>query len=369
MSAINALMTRFNAGEVSKAALARVDVDRIRLTAETQINWMPRKLGSMTMRPGLEYLGSTKSNAEAVLLPFVSSITKKAVLEFTNQLMRIWVGDVVLTRPSVSTTVANGAFSTAEPAGTAWTRSGSGTFTSVISGGDLQLTASALGSEATASQQVTVAVGDRNVLHALRVTVTRGPVQFRVGSSAGGEDKIKETTLRTGVHSLAFTPAGDFHITFSTRQLKRTATVTACTVEASGAVEIPTPYTTAKLDLIRYAQSARDVHCLCEPTAAPHRAPQPELMVNRQICSGGWAVPAPTNRKVRLHAIRHDRQYHHHLGSQFLPAIPCRGDLPAVSDPGAATGHDHRGEQFLRSNSHYRRQECAEDEGDQAQAE
>ena len=93
MSAINALMTRFNAGEVSKSALARVDVDRIRLTAEEQINWMPRKLGSMTMRPGLGYLASTKSDAEARLIPFVSSITKKAILEFTNTVMRIWVDD------------------------------------------------------------------------------------------------------------------------------------------------------------------------------------------------------------------------------------------------------------------------------------
>src|SRR3990170_1225326 len=101
MSAINALMTRFNAGEVSKSALARVDVDRIRLTAETQVNWMPRKLGAMTMRPGLEYLGSTKNETTtpARLVPFVSSITNKAVLEFTNQVMRIWIGDAPLTRP------------------------------------------------------------------------------------------------------------------------------------------------------------------------------------------------------------------------------------------------------------------------------
>lgn len=271
MSSVNALMTRFNAGEVSPAALARVDVDRIRLTAETQINWMPRKLGSMTMRPGLAYLGSTASDATARVLPFVSSVTNKALLEFTNLKMRIWTSDAVLTRPTVSTAVSNGLFSTAEPAGTAWTRSGSGTYTSVISSGALRLTASTLGSEATALQQVTVGASDQNVLHALRVVVSRGPVQFRVGSSSGGEQYIRETTLRTGTHSLAFTPTGNFYIQFSTRQFKRRAIIESCMVEkistgelgSAGEVEITTPYTTAKLDLIRYAQSADVMFLAC----------------------------------------------------------------------------------------------------------
>jgi hypothetical protein len=271
MSAINALMTRFNAGEVSKSALARVDVDRIRLTAEQQINWMPRKLGAMTMRPGLGYLGSTKTENNARLLPFVSSITKKALLEFTNTKLRIWVDDAVLTRPSVNSQVDESAFSAT---GT-WALSGSGSFSSVISGGELKLIASALGSEATAKQQVSVASGDRGVLHALRVVVTRGPVQFRVGNTAGGEEWIKETTLRTGTHSLAFTPKTGFtafHITFSTRQYKREARVTSCSVEAAGAVEITTPYTAPivtdptiadQISLIRYAQSADVMFIAC----------------------------------------------------------------------------------------------------------
>jgi hypothetical protein len=264
MASVNALMTRFNAGEVSKSALARVDVDRIRLTAETQINWMPRKLGSMTMRPGLGYLGSTKSDAQGRLIPFVSSITKKAKLEFTNQLMRIWVDDAVLTRVATSTAaIPDGDFS----ASTGWTLSGSGTFTSAISGGLLRLTASALGSEATAVSAAGNAViaADRTKVHALRVVVTRGPVQFRVGSSSGGEQFVRERTLRTGTHSIAFTPSTNlFYIQFSTRQFKRTALVDSCTLEASGAVEIPTPYTTAKLDLIRYAQSADVMFIACQ---------------------------------------------------------------------------------------------------------
>ena len=74
MTLQNAPIATFNRGIVDTRALARVDIKRIALAAETQTNWMPRTLGSMIFRPGLEYIDSTYSNAEAVHIPFIFSI-------------------------------------------------------------------------------------------------------------------------------------------------------------------------------------------------------------------------------------------------------------------------------------------------------
>ncbi len=101
----------FNRGVVSPKGLARQDIKRIAMSAETQTNWMPRVLGSMSLRPGLGYLGATKSNAVAKYLEFIFSTSDKALVELTNNVMRVWVDDALVTRTSVSTAVTNGSFS------------------------------------------------------------------------------------------------------------------------------------------------------------------------------------------------------------------------------------------------------------------
>ena len=100
----------FNRGLVSRLGLARSDVERLALSAETMTNWIPRVLGSMSIRPGTEYLGATKSNLAAKLVPFKFSVSDTAILEFTTGIMRIWDSDALLTRASVSSAVTNGTF-------------------------------------------------------------------------------------------------------------------------------------------------------------------------------------------------------------------------------------------------------------------
>jgi hypothetical protein len=62
MARENALQFAMNRGEVSRLALGRVDNDRVRVSAETMVNWLPKTLGPMTIRLGLGYLGATRSN-------------------------------------------------------------------------------------------------------------------------------------------------------------------------------------------------------------------------------------------------------------------------------------------------------------------
>lgn len=101
----------FNRGKISEFGLARTDVKRAELCAEEQTNWMPRVLGSMMLRPGWKYLGSTLSDTQAFLIPFIKSTNDTAFLEFTNGSLRIWESDAVLKRNTVSTTIRGGDFS------------------------------------------------------------------------------------------------------------------------------------------------------------------------------------------------------------------------------------------------------------------
>ena len=172
--------------------------------------------------------------------------------------MRVLVDDTPITRASVATAVTSGDFS----ADTGWTlASSSGSAT--VTGGNLVLVTTAAGGVATATQGISVSVGDQATEHALRIVVPRGPVVFRLGTTSGGEELISRTELETGTHSLAFTPnAGTAYIQFETRGLVNIH-VDSCTVEAAGVLELPGPWTEDDLDYLRYAQSGDVVFIAC----------------------------------------------------------------------------------------------------------
>src|SRR3981081_2055142 len=110
MAVQNAVLQGFNRGLVSKLALARTDLKRTALSAEVMTNWMPRVLGSMMLRPGLGFLGDTRSDRKAKMIEFIFSLSDKALVELTDLNMRVWISDALVTRVSVATTVTNGTF-------------------------------------------------------------------------------------------------------------------------------------------------------------------------------------------------------------------------------------------------------------------
>src|SRR5690554_6704250 len=109
----NPVLQAFNRGRISPLALARTDIKRVGLSAEVQTNWLPRVLGSMSLRPGLGRIGATADNKAARLLEFVARVDDdddKVLVEVTEQFIRIWKADALITRPSVSSTITNGTF-------------------------------------------------------------------------------------------------------------------------------------------------------------------------------------------------------------------------------------------------------------------
>lgn len=255
MASVRTYLQSLAVGVHDTTALTRIDLERMRLAAETQTNFLPKATGPAFMRPGLEYLFTTTGTTR--LKEFVFGATDASMMIFTGTDMRISIDDVILTRPSVSASVTNGAFS----AGAGWTLTATDGATATISGGYLNLTAEARGSIATATQ--TVAITETGTEHAFRIVVERGPVLFRCGSSAGGEQYIEETSLGTGIHSLAFTPTGaNAYVQFKNddRMLRR---VNSIIIEPSGVMAISAPWASADLALMRFAQSADVVFVAC----------------------------------------------------------------------------------------------------------
>ena len=240
-----------NGGEVSPLALGRVDLSRMRISAEVMKNCFPRVIGPMAARPGLAYLSSTDGDGEARNIPFIFSATDTALVELSDRKLRVRVGGELISRASVSTVVTNGDFATP----TGWTLTTTGGGVSTISGGVLTLQTPDRGGTTLAKRSDTVSGGDQNVEHAVEVAVDRGPVKFRCGSSDGGDEYITETELKTGFHSIAFTPvSGTYYIQLSAEsEAKRI--VSNVSIATSGVMELATSWASADLFKLRYSQS------------------------------------------------------------------------------------------------------------------
>jgi hypothetical protein len=237
-----------NRGEISPTALGRLDIEKLRLAAEKQINWMPMAMGPMTLRPGLQYLGSTKSDAACKLLEFVYAADDTSLIELTDSTMRVWTNDALVTRVSVASTLqAYGSWTTVE--------SPSATVT-VGSGYAITISGVSRGNVSSAYGTLTISNDDKAKEHALRVVVSKGPVLFKIGTSADDEDVFAETKLAQGTHSLAFTPGATTVYVQISSDVWATRVVDSIAVEAAGTLELPTPWTAANLADISYDQSA-----------------------------------------------------------------------------------------------------------------
>lgn len=253
----NVLINRFNRGIISPSALARTDVDKIQNAAELQTNWMPRSLGSMGLRPGTRDIVGTRSNLPARYIDFVFAIDDTAMLEMTNNTLRVLVNEQPISRVAVAATIANGTFNSDL---TSWTQDDeTGAVSAWVTGGYMGLLGTGFN---RAIRYQTVTVSNPGIEHGIRMVVTRGPIFVRVGSTVGGEEYITERSIGVGTHSWVFTPSGNFTIQFSNAE-PRQMRLDSVSIEGAGAVELPTPWGDAQLPLLRWDQSGDVVFVAC----------------------------------------------------------------------------------------------------------
>lgn len=275
MAKSNVPLQAFNRGVVSRLALARTDIDRVALSAETQTNWMPRTLGSMMLRPGMGYIGATRNNLSSKTIPFIFATNDTADLEITNQVMRVWVNDALITRPSVTASITNGGF---DADVSSWTdQDESGATSSWLTGGYLQLLGTGFNA-AIREQEITIS--DTGVVHALRIVIERGPITIRLGSASGLDDFIIEKALGTGTHSLTFTPTGNAFLRFSSA-LSYSVLLDSVSIESSGVLELPAPWAESDLSLLRWDQSRDVIEVACEGYS--------QKKIERRV-NGSWSI-------------------------------------------------------------------------------
>jgi hypothetical protein len=264
MAKVNAPLYALNQGEVSKMALGRVDVAKMRLAAECQLNWMPWVIGPMMLRPGLIKVGEVYQDLAAKLVKFVFAKTDTAGLELTPNVMCVRVNDALVTRDAVATVVGDSNFTGTGAWATTGTTSGASV---VIATGVCTLQCLPIGGLAQIQQTIAVAVGDYGKEHGVRIVVTNGPVTLRAGSSMGLSDLIAQTTLDTGTHSLACTPSSSINLQISsTDGRKKTLSSVSIDNPSSGSpvtLTLPTPWGAGDLANIRSAQSGDVIYIAC----------------------------------------------------------------------------------------------------------
>lgn len=256
MAKQKSLWVAFNRGIVSVLGRARIDVERITFAAAEMVNWMPRVLGSMTVRPGMGHIDGTKSNKQARLFSFLFSVDDTAQIEMTDTTIRVRVDDVLITRPAVTATVLDPNFTDATLAN--WTDADDvGTFSAHEVANQLSLMGDG---DNSARRRQEVTVTEQTTSHALRIVVSRGTLALKIGTIAGDDDIFDETALGEGTHSIAFVPnAASFFIELAAKREFKTL-IDSCTMEAAGNLELPSPYQTADLRDIRYNQSGDVVY-------------------------------------------------------------------------------------------------------------
>lgn len=254
----NVTFHKFNRGLISRLGLGRTDLDRINLSAEVQTNFIPRVLGSMMLRPGMQFIGAIdKPNR---LIPFVFRSDDKAILEITDSHMRIWIDDTPVTRSVPISSIVNPQFNTNlvgwtvadDPgASTVWTNA------SDPAAGYAALRGNVF-DRARMRQMVSAPAGEQHI----GIGIARGPVYLKVGSSARGADYFAEKRLRTGHYSLAITTTGSFYLEFSA-ETEYPALVDFAMSEASGNLSISTIWRSTDLPNLRWTQSNDVIFVAC----------------------------------------------------------------------------------------------------------
>lgn len=258
MAASEDYVLAFNRGVISDYAENRADVKRVGMSAEVQMNCMPRVMGPMSLRPGLEYIGEIASADGVVrMLPFIFSNTDRALIEITDELIRIWEMDGLVTRQATYSTLTNQEFTT-DLSG--WIDADANSTTESIwkAGGYMSLT----GTEthyAARYQDINLEFNEIGTgkEYALNIGVASGIVGFRIGTAVGLDDIFNETMLGEGTHSLAFIPPGAHAYVYFFNYSKREALVDFCRLNTTAG---PMAYNvnllpTETLDDTRYAQS------------------------------------------------------------------------------------------------------------------
>lgn len=254
MAKTDLAITGFGGGEVGAEIQGRVNLEGYAATASVLENFMPDTAGNLHFRPGMGFQTTgPAAGTGGRIEPFFLTPTQKHLLWFSaNELRFVQSGGTIITA-AVSSTITNGVFA----AGLAgWTDISSGG--STATGGTSGLVLVGDGSNVAGVRQQ-VPTASSGTQHSLRIRVTRGPVTFRCGSTAGADDYFGTASLRQGEYILSFTPSGAYWVEF-TSPLERQIIVQDIAVQGAGDLALSTPWSAAEIWKLRLEPSLNVVY-------------------------------------------------------------------------------------------------------------
>ena len=209
-------LSTFTAGEISPRLEGRVTIEKYREGLADLTNMVVQPHGGVTRRPGTQFLGEVKASANVTrLIPFEFKTSDTYALEFGNQYMRIYRNGLQVLTGSAK-------------AISAITKANPGVFTSNSHG---------------------YSNGD----------------EIALVNTGGGMTELKERNYRVAnVTTNTFTLTDLFDVAINTTSF---TTYTGSGVSVDKIYEVATPYTSAQINDVRFAQSA-DVMYLVHPSHA-----------------------------------------------------------------------------------------------------
>ena len=252
------LVYALNAGGVDPQAVARVDLEKMRLAGEHPVdNLMPLVLGPATLSPGSQNLARITADAETRMVRFSRSVGNSYMLLLSPSEMRVVLDDAVQQVPSVATLINSGSWSNVS------------TSPATATGGATLTFAATRTASARLRQTVGVATGDQVKTNILRVVVSAGPVFLRVGTTAGGFELLADAELDTGTHKIGIYPGSgtgtiyvevraDDDVARSVSQIQFESAL----IGGTGDLVLPTPWSTiAAIEAMRAWQSIDVLFC------------------------------------------------------------------------------------------------------------
>lgn len=276
----NTEILAFNRGVIDAKGLARIDLDRMAMSGEIQSNWMPRVLGSMMLRPGLGFIDNSASNNKARQIPFSFGADDTAQIELTDLLMRVRINDVLISRPAISASIQNPSFTSL----TGWTdRDGAGAVSTNTNTTEFGWVLDLVGTGDLAARRTQqVSVIEQGTEHALNVTVARGTVTLRVGSTEYDDDYLSTQELGRGFHSLAFTPTSAAFFIELSSTTDHQVYVQQCILAPQGNMSLAAPWAEADLPNLRWDQSGDVIYFACNGVR--------QIKIQRRALGRSWSV-------------------------------------------------------------------------------
>jgi len=216
MAAVNAPILTFQGGIIGEELHNRVDIETYPAGAAQMRNWRPTLQGPMERRPPLIHVDTVEttqttgvatglllaltkeesvvSDLEPELFPFVFSTAANYLVRAQRDGIAFYLNDALITIPTNSSTLSS-----------SWTDESASPSLIQTIGANLWLDADGA-NEAVAQKIITVSNDDRTKTHVIAFEIGHGPLDIRIGTSAGAKDVLAYERLRAGYHRLAFTP-------------------------------------------------------------------------------------------------------------------------------------------------------------------